>query len=82
MTMAPPLVVVLVAKFAEGAWVTMLLIPGMLLVFGAVRRHCNPDRRNIADLALFIPRHLDALQGRLPMRTAGEGVSKVLICYP
>lgn len=32
-------VVVLVAKFVEGAWVTMLLIPGLLLVMGSVRRH-------------------------------------------
>src|SRR5712692_4780587 len=32
-------VVVLVAKFVEGAWVTMLLIPGLLVVMGSVRRH-------------------------------------------
>jgi amino acid transporter len=31
--------VVLVAKFAEGAWVTALLIPGILFVMGMVRRH-------------------------------------------
>jgi hypothetical protein len=36
---AVTLVVVLVAKFVEGAWVTVLLIPAMLAVFGAVRRH-------------------------------------------
>ena len=33
------LVVVFVAKFAEGAWITALLIPLMLMIFGAVRRH-------------------------------------------
>jgi hypothetical protein len=33
------LAVVLVAKFAEGAWVTVLLIPLMLTVFVSVRRH-------------------------------------------
>jgi len=33
------LAVVLVAKFAEGAWVTVLLIPVMLTVFVSVRRH-------------------------------------------
>jgi amino acid transporter len=32
-------IVVLVAKFAEGAWVTMLLIPSLLIAMGAVRRH-------------------------------------------
>ncbi|HYM13469.1 MAG TPA: APC family permease, partial [Bryobacterales bacterium] len=31
--------VVMVAKFAEGAWVTMLLIPGMLLLMQVIRRH-------------------------------------------
>jgi len=32
-------VVVLVAKFAQGAWVTMLLIPGLLALMVSVRRH-------------------------------------------
>jgi amino acid transporter len=32
-------VVVLVAKFAEGAWITMLLIPGLVALMGSVRRH-------------------------------------------
>lgn len=31
--------VVLVAKFAEGAWITVLLIPALLLVMVMVRRH-------------------------------------------
>jgi amino acid transporter len=32
-------IVVLVAKFTEGAWVTALLIPVMLFIMGMVRRH-------------------------------------------
>jgi len=32
-------IVVLVAKFVEGAWVTVLLIPGLLIAMGIVRRH-------------------------------------------
>jgi amino acid transporter len=36
---AVTLIIVLVAKFVEGAWVTVLLIPAMLAVFGSVRRH-------------------------------------------
>jgi hypothetical protein len=32
-------IVVLVAKFVEGAWITVLLIPGLLLLMGKVRRH-------------------------------------------
>jgi amino acid transporter len=31
--------VVLVAKFVAGAWITVLLIPGLLLFMGRVRRH-------------------------------------------
>jgi amino acid transporter len=42
------LLVVLVAKFAEGAWVTMLLIPGMLFVFVGVRRHYGAVARELA----------------------------------
>jgi amino acid transporter len=32
-------IVVLVAKFVEGAWITVLLIPGLLIAMGFVRRH-------------------------------------------
>jgi len=32
-------IVVLVAKFVEGAWITMLLIPGLFVVMGYVRHH-------------------------------------------
>ena len=41
---AVTLVVVLVSKFAEGAWVTVLLIPVLLLLFPSVRAHYR-DRR-------------------------------------
>ena len=33
------LLVVLVAKFVEGAWITVLLIPTLLIAMGLVRRH-------------------------------------------
>jgi amino acid transporter len=36
---ASTVVVVLVAKFTEGAWITMLLIPGILMVMVIVHRH-------------------------------------------
>jgi amino acid transporter len=42
------LVVVLIAKFTEGAWVTVLLVPAMLTVFAAVRRHYRAVSREIA----------------------------------
>lgn len=48
-------VVVLVAKFSEGAWVTMLLIPGLFMVMIAVRRHYHAvalETRSAMPLAL------------------------------
>jgi amino acid transporter len=33
------IVVVLLAKFMDGAWITLLLIPGMYLTFARVKRH-------------------------------------------
>src|SRR5579863_10385342 len=36
---AVTVVVVLVAKFAEGAWITLLLIPGLILMMRLVKRH-------------------------------------------
>jgi amino acid transporter len=38
------LVVIVVAKFTEGAWITLVLIPGTLLLFRGVNRHY----RNVA----------------------------------
>jgi amino acid transporter len=42
------LLVVLVAKFAEGAWVMTLLIPTLLAVFGMVSRHYHTVALEIA----------------------------------
>ena len=36
--------VVLVAKFAEGAWITLLFIPLLIVFFGFVRRHYHAAR--------------------------------------
>jgi amino acid transporter len=33
------LAIILVAKFVDGAWITMILIPGSLLLFRGVKRH-------------------------------------------
>ena len=43
------LVVVLVAKFAEGAWVMTLLVPLLLVVFSGVRRHYDTVALEIAN---------------------------------
>jgi amino acid transporter len=45
------LVIVLIAKFAQGAWVMTLLVPGLLAVFGGVRRHYQRTAIEIANPA-------------------------------
>jgi amino acid transporter len=45
---AVTLVVVLVSKFVEGAWVMILLIPGLLLLFNAVHAHYRMVGREVA----------------------------------
>jgi hypothetical protein len=42
------LAIILVAKFVEGAWVTIVLIPIALLIFRAVKKHYNMVARKIA----------------------------------
>ena len=44
-------VVVLVAKFTEGAWITLLLIPGLILLMRMVKRHYNHVAREIESAA-------------------------------
>jgi hypothetical protein len=43
------LLVVLVAKFVEGAWVTVIIVPLLLVTFGAVRRHYSNVAGEIAN---------------------------------
>jgi len=56
------LVVVFVAKFTEGAWITALLIPLMLVTFGAVRRHYHR-----IEIEILNSRPLDATGLRPPI---------------
>jgi amino acid transporter len=42
------LMVVLVAKFTEGAWITAILVPGLILTMSAVKRHYDRVARQIA----------------------------------
>ena len=44
---AVTLVVVLAAKFLEGAWVTVLLVPSLLILMFAVRRHYDTVAREL-----------------------------------
>ena len=47
LTTAAALVVIVVAKFHEGAWISVLIIPGFVTLFGAVRRHYARVKREI-----------------------------------
>jgi hypothetical protein len=52
--------VVLVAKFTEGAWITLLLIPGLILMMRMVKRHYSHVVREISlatpvDTATIVP---------------------------
>ena len=51
-------IVVLVAKFSEGAWITLLLIPGLILLMRMVKRHYNHVAREIENTAPLSIRHL------------------------
>jgi hypothetical protein len=48
---ATTVLVVTVAKFAEGAWVTVLLIPSMMILMLAIRRHYRLVEAEVANAA-------------------------------
>jgi amino acid transporter len=41
-------IIVIVAKFAEGAWITVIAIPSLLVLMYRVRRHYNKVNREVA----------------------------------
>ncbi len=54
--------VVLVAKFTAGAWITLLLIPGLMLLMRAVKRHYDRVELEIGTAGL-----IDAIDRRPPL---------------
>ncbi len=62
------LAVVLVSKFLEGAWVMILLIPGLLSLFYGVRRHYQKIGREVASDAPLDAGHLSPPVVLLPIR--------------
>jgi amino acid transporter len=59
---ATTVMVVTVAKFAEGAWVTVLLIPAIMIVMIAIRRHYRRVEAEVAN-----PAPLDLSNLRAPL---------------
>ena len=62
------LLIVLVAKFTEGAWVTTLLVPLLMLTFGAVRRHYHTVAVEIAQTQPLDVRNIQPPIVIIPMR--------------
>jgi hypothetical protein len=47
-TTGAALIVIVVAKFAEGAWITVIIVPALVTMFTAVRRHYDHVEQELA----------------------------------
>jgi amino acid transporter len=56
------LLVVLVAKFTQGAWITAIIVPGLMITMSAVKRHYDGVAR---DVVIDRPMRVDNLNGPL-----------------
>ncbi|HYA86349.1 MAG TPA: APC family permease, partial [Nitrospirota bacterium] len=72
------LVVITISKFTEGAWLTILIIPSLILLFTALRRRENKIAREIDEVGpLKIP-HLSAPIIVIPMQRLDRLARKAL----
>jgi amino acid transporter len=78
--------VVLVAKFAEGAWVTALLVPFLILIMQAVRRHYRRVQQETAEPGAIAVQGLRPPRVILPMdkwnRITEKGLRFALMMSP
>jgi amino acid transporter len=65
---AVALAIVLVSKFVDGAWIMMLLIPGLLALFLSVRSHYRYVGREVASAVPLDASNLHPLVVLLPIR--------------
>lgn len=72
-------IVVLVAKFVDGAWITMLLIPGILILMYAVRRHYERVSVEVADSSPLDLTHFRPAQVVVPIERWSAVAKKALI---
>jgi amino acid transporter len=70
--------VVLVAKFVAGAWITMLLIPGLLLLMYAVHRHYARVSEEVADSTPLDLTHFHPAQVVVPLERWSAVAKKAL----
>ncbi|HEX2712815.1 MAG TPA: amino acid permease, partial [Candidatus Acidoferrales bacterium] len=72
------LVVVLVAKFSEGAWVTALLVPGLMALMMSVRRHYDQVAQETQSLAPLDTSNLQPPLVVVPIQAWGKLAQKAL----
>jgi amino acid transporter len=60
--------VVLLSKFIDGAWVTLLIVPGLLVVFTLVRKHYRTVAQEVATAAPLDATDLEPPLVLLPIR--------------
>lgn len=72
------LCIVLVAKFTAGAWITVLLIPGLIMVMLSVRRHYDYILREVAHRAPASLKGISAPLVVLPMQRWSRVAEKAL----
>lgn len=70
--------VVLVAKFLDGAWITMLLIPGLLVLMYAVHRHYGHVSEEVADSTPLDLTHFRPAQVVVPLERWSAVAKKAL----
>jgi hypothetical protein len=70
--------VVLVAKFVDGAWITVILIPGLLLLMYAVHRHYQRVSVEIADSTPLDLTHFRAALVIVPLERWSAVTKKAL----
>jgi len=71
--------VVLVAKFIDGAWITMLLIPAILLLMYAVHRHYGRVSEEVADSSPLDLRHFRPAQVVVPIERWSAVAKKAIL---
>ncbi|CAN5670976.1 APC family permease [soil metagenome] len=77
---AVAVVVVLVAKFTEGAWITTLLIPSFVLLFLGVHRHYEGVRRATRLVADIDPRDIRPPLVVVPVKSV-DIISAKALCF-
>lgn len=73
-------IIVLVTKFIEGAWITAVLVPGILAVMISVRRHYDRISREIATRAPLDIEGLRAPIAIVPVR-GWDRVTQKALCF-